>query len=89
LSVIPHHGKGSEGQTFSCIPSEVTQAVERVESERCGKDRLLNDLDPFWQARCKLDYVRTAKSGRSDEVREGEPVQNWTSSELALDWKDG
>lgn len=47
-----------------------------MEGERRGKDRLLNNLDPLWQASSKLDDVCAAESGRSNEISKGETVEH-------------
>jgi len=49
-----------------------------VEGEWRGKDCLLSKFDPLWLASSKFDDICAAKSGRSEEIRQGETIKDWT-----------
>jgi len=48
ISVNSPQIKVRKRHTFSGIPCEMTQAVERVEGKWCSEDRLFSHLDPLW-----------------------------------------
>ena len=64
-------------RTFAHIPSQMSQPIERVESEwQCNK-RLPSVLDSVWKSSNEIYYVGAVKGPGCNEVGEGEPVQHW------------
>ena len=56
------------GRTLSDIPAEVPNAIESVESERCGQNDLGRILDRLRKSRDYLQYMHRIESSRSSKI---------------------
>ena len=65
-----------EGHTFAHIPSQMSDAIPRVVSERSGEDSFCAVFNRFGEACYCLDDVGAAEGLGCDKVAEGKAVQD-------------
>ena len=74
------YGVGTPRLTFAHVPTQVTETVEGVESERGGEDELASVFDSVGHAGNEFDDVRRVEGGGRDEVSKSVAVQNCVRS---------
>jgi len=64
-------------RTFTHIPGQMSEAIERVERKRCGEQGFTGIFGGIWQSRDKFDDVNAVKGAWYNEVGNREPVEHY------------